>query len=758
MSATIFDLSQAMALKLGEAAAHALFCTFRTYTKHGEIKKLPIQRSGKAGVPAVISGEALFTADDIHSMETIAHGQYFGLSLNKPLHVEGRGYLVCIDVDMKHKPEGSPQHQAIKNLARWVNKVGALEELTVSGKGNHVFIYAKTAHNILRKYPLAQGQEIEIFGLESSDKKSILLTGEAMEGEVVEVDDLEALLIELGITKERVTSTPKAAAPAGNLDFFNTAPAPAQRANLEAFKAPLQAPARQYANDLQVTYLKAVEALKFISADCAYGTWIKVGQAFHDAFGDQGFTLWDDWSSRAAKYKGQADTYTHWKSFHQGGGVGIGTLFHIAKEFGYQVPAGGVNQPVGADFSGLTIDNETGEVLPALKTLSIHDVISHPSPAPAFVWDGYLPRGVVSMLAAHGGTGKSTIALMLCVATSLGRPLFGVDTAQCDTLFVSLEDSPSVVRHRLANICQKWDVNPASLDGKLTIVDGTDNPELFTADNRAVGVKTRTYFEMNNLVKAGEVGLVVVDNASDAYGGDEIQRRQVRAFIRSLMEVAKPVNCALLLLAHVDKTTSRSNKSENAEGYSGSTAWNNSVRSRLFMKRDESGNLTIEHQKSNLGRCHEPLTLTWRDGELPQLANSVEIFLDPQIACFKSKAEDDRCITLLKLIDEFASRGHFCSPAGTARNNAHAVLKSEPLFKSLRLRPEDTRRLLHQSQRANWLHVLEWKQDYKPAKRWEVTEAGRSYAGLAATQPVVVDASEPPAKDETPLTSLIPLT
>lgn len=735
---TIFDQTQKMALKLGNAA-NALFCTFEvTRDANGNLKKKPIQRGGKAGVPAFISDVALFTADDVWSMEAIQYGQYFGLCMVKPLHVEGKGYLVCIDVDMKRKPKGEPIHVGIMNLQEWVNKTGALNEKSVSGKGHHVFIYAKNADNILRKYTLVLGQEIEIFGLDSSDKKSVILTGKAMEGEVVEVDNLEALFNELGIKDEYVPPTLKATAPAGNLDFLTPAPAPAPRSNVEGFKAPLQAPARQYANDPQETYSKAVEALKFID-DSDYGQWIKVGQALHDGFGEQGRALWLGWSSGGEKYQGQGDINTHWKSFHQGGGVSIGTLFHIAKESGYQGPA-------GADFSGLTIDNETGEVLPALKALSIHDVISHPSPAPAFVWDGYLPRGVVSMLAAHGGTGKSTIALLLCVATSLGRPLFGVDTAQCNTLFVSLEDSPSVVRHRLANICQKWDVNPASFDGKLTIVDGTDNPELFTADSRNAGVKTRTYFEMNQLVKSCEVGLVVVDNASDAYGGDEIQRRQVRAFIRALMEVAKPVNCALLLLAHVDKTTSRANKSENSEGYSGSTAWNNSVRSRLFMKRDESGNLTIEHQKSNLvGRCHEPLTLTWRDGELPQLANSIEIFLDPQVAAIRSKADDERCITLLKMIDEFASRGQFCSPATTSKNHVHAVLKSEPEFQGLRLRPDDTKRLVVQCQRARWIEIQQFKVDYKDRTRWVLTEGGRLFAGLVASQALKGDESPPPA-------------
>ena len=748
MTATTFTKSQAMALKLGEVAP-ALFCTFDVSTKDGRQIKKPIQRGGKAGVPAHISDEALFTADDIYSMEAIQHGQFFGLNMNKPLFVEGKGYLVCIDVDMKHRPKSEPTHVGIRNLQEWVNKAGALNEKSVSGKGDHVFIYAKNADNILRKYPLAKGQEVEIFGLDSSDKKSILLTGADMEGEVVEVDDLEVFLIELGITKKRVSATPPAAAPAGNLEFLNVASALAPRANFQAFKAPLQAPARQYANDPHETYMKAVHALRFLNPDMEEPEWWKICVAMQNDLGELGREIWHDWSSKSAKYKGRAETDYKYDRATQGGGYTIATvLYEAAKNPNYESLSFS-SQSAHADFSAARVDPDTGEVLPALTLISINDVISHPSPAPAFVWGGYLPRGVVSMLAAHGGTGKSTIALMLCVATSLGRQLFGLDTVQCNALFVSLEDSASVVRHRLANICEKWGVNPASLDGKLTIADGTDDPELFTADHRAAGAKTRTYFEMNQLVKSGEVGLVVVDNASDAYGGDEIQRRQVRAFIRALMEVAKPVNCALLLLAHVDKSTSRSKLPENSEGYSGSTAWNNSVRSRLFMKRDERGNLNIEHQKSNLGRCHEPLTLNWREGELPQLETSVEMSLDPQIAAVRSKADGDRCITLLKMIDEFASRGQFCSPAITSKNHVHAVLKSEPVFQGLRLRPDDTKRLVVQCQRAKWIEIQQYKVDYKDKARWGLTEAGRLFAGLVVPQTLEV-AESPPSANSPP--------
>jgi len=385
----------------------------------------------------------------------------------------------------------------------------------------------------------------------------------------------------------------------------------------------------------------------------------------------------------------------------------------------------------GGEYSGLTIDNVTGEVLgPLLKPVSVFDVLTNPAAPPGFVWDGYLPRGVVALMGAHGGTGKSTIALMLGVCAALGRPLFGVDTAPCKVLFVSLEDGSSVVRHRLAGICKAWLINPEQLRERLHIVDGTEHPELFAAETRGAGEITASYFELRKIVQSENIGLVLVDNASDAFGGDEIQRRQVRAFMRSLGEVARLTDCAVLLLAHVDKATSRNKKAEGGEGYSGSTAWHNSARSRLFLSRGDDGLLTLEHQKSNLGPRREPVTLEWLEGGLPQLVQGAGFDGDGFASRQQGRADDDHAIALLKLIAEFESRGQYCSPAVQARNNVHAMLKSEPAFLKLKLRPDDTKRIVNQCQRAKWLEPLDYRGHGRMHQRWAVTLAGRLFAGL----------------------------
>lgn len=388
----------------------------------------------------------------------------------------------------------------------------------------------------------------------------------------------------------------------------------------------------------------------------------------------------------------------------------------------------------GGDALALLLEaaTEPPQPEPLLKPVSVFDVLTHPAPPPAFVWDGYLPRGVVALFGAHGGTGKSTIALMLAVATVTGRPLFGVATTQSPAVFVSLEDGAGIVRHRLAGICRAWGINPLALAG-LHIVDGTENPELYAADQRSAGDVTSTYAELSRLVQSTGAGLVVVDNASDSFGGDEINRRQVRAFMRSLGQVARLTDCAVCLLAHVDKTTSRNRKAEGGEGYSGSTAWHNSARSRLFMTRDESGLLTLEHQKSNLGRMQEPISLVWLEGGLPMLAGDAPDYsaLDGR---GQGRADDSAAAALLVLLAEFEGREQFASPAAQARNNVFNMLKVEPAFQRLKLNKDATARIVNQCQRAGWIESLEYKSAHtrKYCQRWTVTSKGREFAGLPA--------------------------
>jgi len=79
-------------------------------------------------------------------------------------------------------------------------------------------------------------------------------------------------------------------------------------------------------------------ALQFVSANLPRDDWARVGMAIKSEFPDgTGCDLFTEWSATADGYDLKA-TRSTWQSIKAGGGVGIGTLLHLAKENGYTLP------------------------------------------------------------------------------------------------------------------------------------------------------------------------------------------------------------------------------------------------------------------------------------------------------------------------------------------------------------------------------------------------------------------------------------
>jgi putative DNA primase/helicase len=291
-----------------------------------------------------------------------------------------------------------------------------------------------------------------------------------------------------------------------------------------------------------------------------------------------------------------------------------------------------------------------------------------------------------------------------------------------------------VMRYRLKRICEEMGVGPSELNGKLWILDTTvSDPTLYREEGRGSGIVTPTYERLDAFLVAKGAGLVVVDNASDAYDASEIDRAKVRAFIRALAKIARASNAGIVLLAHVDKGTSRGERA-GTEGYSGSTAWNNSARSRLFMRQDGSEDrLVVEHQKANHSRKHSALRLRRPDGQLvPVLCGQVDPMVDGVLDRSDTKA-------LLCLIAEFNSRGEYIATSRNSRNHAGKMLHREALYPK-GLRADDLFVLLRQAERAGYLERFAYKSDHRKDKeRWEVTGKGREFANIAPCAPCPQD-------------------
>jgi hypothetical protein len=195
------------------------------------------------------------------------------------------------------------------------------------------------------------------------------------------------------------------------------------------------------------------------------------------------------------------------------------------------------------------------------------------------------------------------------------RPWAGLNVIGGQVAFVSLEDEPALIRTRLKLACIDYNLPGKTVLENLHLLDGTDGDGALIvpgSSRQELPRLTATYDEIS--AQCAGFALIVIDNASDAYAANEIDRREVRAFTRALINLARDTGAAVLLLNHVDKTAAKGNSQ--GASYSGSTAWNSGPRSRLALL-DHNSQLVLRHEKHNLGKRHDDIAIRFSDYGTP---------------------------------------------------------------------------------------------------------------------------------------------
>lgn len=426
--------------------------------------------------------------------------------------------------------------------------------------------------------------------------------------------------------------------------------------------------------------------------------WVKIGHALH-ALGDVGRGLWMDWSATSEKFD-PADAARAWDSFKPTH-TGYQVVFAEAQRHDWVNPRRRTPAPDSGIFgSGPGAvppgpGNAASAVADTVASLEQHfvpmtSVVDQANCFIPHIVDMWIPHDEVTLFAGHGGTGKSYVALSIAIHVALGRPFGNLTTTQATVLFFSCEDGARVLRQRVARICRALNIDPQQLDGRLLLLDASDiDPALYR--ERRIGTigyyqtvtETPLLDALADLTQKHNIGLVVVDNASDTYDGDEIKRAAVRTFVRSLRQrIARPGR-AVLLLAHINKESAKAGRSASAEDYSGSTAWHNSVRSRLSLIPDGDNALKIEHAKANLGPKAAPIRLEWHAG-VPLVAGSfsgvgAEAASVLLIATEKARDDADKG-ALVELIKDFDRRGECVTTSAQGSATVYHLFRGQPGF------------------------------------------------------------------------------
>ncbi|WP_084327508.1 AAA family ATPase [Salinarimonas rosea] len=303
----------------------------------------------------------------------------------------------------------------------------------------------------------------------------------------------------------------------------------------------------------------------------------------------------------------------------------------------------------------------------ALATLDASALYGKPVPPRAWHVDGLIPSGTVTIVNGDGGTGKSLIAKQLGAATILARPWLGRPCVGGRVLYLSAEDDRDEIHRRLVDIARAEDVSLADLDGLVIAPLAGEDAVLAAPDGRNGLIKeTPLWRGLRFQAVTLEPALIILDNSADVFGGDENNRAQVRQFVGMLRGLAIETGAAIVLLSHPSVAGMAS-----GSGTSGSTAWSNSVRSRLYLKRvttNEGGSIlepdpdlrTLSTMKANYGRTGETIPLRWRDGVFVAEETATPSTLDRMTQAARAER------VFLDLVDAYSAEGRAVSPSPSA--------------------------------------------------------------------------------------------
>jgi RecA-family ATPase len=264
-------------------------------------------------------------------------------------------------------------------------------------------------------------------------------------------------------------------------------------------------------------------------------------------------------------------------------------------------------------------------------------------PERRWIVQDWLPTGNVTSLYGGPGVGKTLIAQQLATCVATGRAFFGLETTQAPALVIACEDDRNELHRRQVAICAASGIEMHKL-GLLNLAPRAGKQNILATFERGIIQLMPLYQTIRETARSMGAKLIVVDNIAQCYGGDEIRRAEVTAFVNALSGLALELDAAVLLLGHPGKATDSE--------YSGSTAWDAAVRSRLILERpkpdlddQESGELAdlrvLRKAKANYSGTGDEIPMRWEKGAFrPEGVARIKDAVDRIEERLQEKAED----------------------------------------------------------------------------------------------------------------------
>lgn len=233
-----------------------------------------------------------------------------------------------------------------------------------------------------------------------------------------------------------------------------------------------------------------------------------------------------------------------------------------------------------AKSNGIHVGAKAHEDEPKRSPLNWTELTDRTPPARHWALEGWLGMGHATLCAGGAGTGKSLLAQTIATSCALGKAYLCDEGAPQVSLGWFGEDDRDELWRRQTAINSYFEIQMPELDKHLW-VESFDGRDMLlaepSAEFRGRLLATPLLEELRAQVGDYRATVVVLDTVARIFGGNENDRVQVTQFLHCLVG-AMPHPVALLLLAHPSRGIG-------AE-FSGSSAWEGSVRSRWYFGRN----------------------------------------------------------------------------------------------------------------------------------------------------------------------------
>lgn len=321
-----------------------------------------------------------------------------------------------------------------------------------------------------------------------------------------------------------------------------------------------------------------------------------------------------------------------------------------------------------AKFLDIAADSKNNTDNIKIKSINPKDFIGIP-PEREWIIPDWLPKGCVTAVYGDGGVGKSLLIQQLMTSVATGREWLGYTTKPMRVYGLLCEDDEKEIWYRQYNINKQLGIEMSELDNiKYVSRVGEDNL-LMTFGDKDVGKLTSFFSLLEKDIEEFKPDLVVLDTAADIFGGYENNRTHVRQFIQNCCaKIARDANAAVLICAHPSDSGL-----QRKTGTGGSTAWNNTVRSRWYFEWVEDDNAPVglrelSLKKSNYSASKTKLYLSWNNGIFSIDDNYNQLSGIERRTTKWDDARDARSNEILNLIYDSASAGQAYTMGQFAEN------------------------------------------------------------------------------------------